>query len=107
MRFDIGRFADAAHFGVVAAIDEVDGGVRGLRLRHFLEQFLIAHQEGLGFRGQGRGAIQFRHHFPGRKIRAGPGVGASRDHHVRCFDQNGLCSFRRVGMVWGQVGDEV
>src|ERR1700744_525606 len=37
MCLDIGGFADPAHLGVIAAIDEMDGGVRGLSLRHLRE----------------------------------------------------------------------
>src|SRR6266478_3421540 len=90
----VGRSASPAHFTVIATVNEIDGHLGSLRLRHLLEQRLIALKEGLGLCGQGGGAVQLRHHLPGRKIGAGPGVGASRNQHVGSFDRHALSLFR-------------
>src|ERR1039457_4270 len=100
---NIGRCASPAHFAVVTPVNEIDGGVGRLTLRHLIEKRPIADKEGLGYGRQRRGAIQLGHHFPGRKVSAGLGVGASRDHHVRSFDQDGLRSLWRLvrAACWG------
>ena len=89
----VGRRASPAHFTVIAPVNEINGGLSSFRLRHLLEQRLVALKEGLGLSGQGGGAVQLRHHFPGRKIGAGPGVGTSRNQQVGSFDRHALSLF--------------
>src|SRR5438876_1427318 len=89
----IGGSASPAHFTVIAPVNEIDGRLVCLGLSHLHEQRLITLKEGLGLCGQGGGAIQLRHHFPGRKIGAGPGVGTSRNQHVGSFDRHALSLF--------------
>src|SRR6266478_364108 len=89
----VGRRASPAHFTVITPVNEINGGLGSLRLRHLLEQRLVALKEGLGLCGQRGGAIQLGHHFPGRKIGAGPGVGTSRNQHVGSFDRHALSLF--------------
>ena len=51
--FDVRCFARAAHLVIIALVDALDDGFRGLGLALLLQQRLVLFEEGLCFRRQG------------------------------------------------------